>query len=222
MTDSHLDKLFDALKGLTRNSTTNSPDSAAPTTQATYLFIGLGNPGREYRDTRHNIGFMTVDLLAERLGATFSRTQAKALITDGIYQEHKIILAKPQTFMNSSGFPTRALMKFYKCEPAHILIIYDDVDLPFDTIRLKPGGGSAGHKGMRSIIEQIGTQEFPRLRLGVGHTFGNKQAADYVLKPLSKEESEFLGNYLQRAADAALAFIGQGIDKAMSTYNRNA
>jgi len=216
----NLDKLFDAIKDLTP-SRQNQPEMAETFSGKTFLVVGLGNPGREYRDTRHNIGFMLVDKLAERMGINFTRTQFKALVTHGNYLGHRVILAKPQTYMNRSGHPTRSLMRFYKLEPAQILIAYDDVDLPFETTRIKPKGGSAGHKGMKSIIEQLGTRAFPRLRLGVGHNFGHKQAADYVLKPFSKAEAEFLDTYLDRAADAALTFIQEGIEEAMTIYNRS-
>jgi PTH1 family peptidyl-tRNA hydrolase len=222
MPETSLDKLFDALKGITRSG--ESPDSAsslesAPTGE-TFLVAGLGNPGKDYRDTRHNIGFMTVDRIAERLGVTFTRTQSKALITDGRYQGHRVYLVKPQTFMNASGQAISALIKFYKIPLENLLVAYDDVDLPFETIRLKPSGGSAGHRGMKNIIQQLGTPNFPRLRLGVGRTYGSKQAADYVLKPFSKEESEFLSVYIDKAVDAALAYVTEGIQHAMTEYNR--
>ena len=221
---SDLDKLFDALRGIIRNPETSAaaPDPGGNSPEAqTYLIIGLGNPGKDYRDTRHNIGFMAVDRLAESLNLGFTRTQSKALITDGRYQGQRVYLAKPQTFMNASGQAVAALLKFYKIAPENLLVIYDDVDLPFDTIRLKPSGGSAGHKGMNSIIQQLGGQDFPRLRLGVGRSFGSRQAADYVLKPFSKEESEFLDRYLQRAVEAALAYITAGIQQAMTEFNRS-
>lgn len=220
MTD--LDKLFEALRGITRpkHDPTASEDSDESEGE-TFLIVGLGNPGREYQGTRHNIGFMVVDKIAERIGVSFTRTQSKALITDGRYQGNRLYLAKPQTYMNASGQAVRALVKFYKIPLENLLIAYDDVDLPFETLRLKPSGGSAGHKGMQSIIQQFGTQDFPRLRLGVGRAFGSKQAADYVLKPFSKEESEFLTNYIERAADATLAYITEGIERTMTEYNRS-
>ena len=220
MNDTNFDKLFDALRGITHRNEPK-PTSRAEFIGESFLIVGLGNPGREYKHTRHNIGFMLVDQLAARLESEFTRTQSKALITDGRYQGRKIILAKPQTFMNRSGHATRVLLKFYKLEPDHLLVAYDDVDLPFATLRMKPSGGSAGHKGMQSIIEQLGTDQFPRLRLGVGRPPGQRQAADYVLKPFSKEEDEFLSNFIERAADTAQAFITQGIDYAMTNFNRS-
>ena len=223
MSETSLDKLFDALKGITRHQ--GQPNNASSVDTETeggiFLIAGLGNPGKEYRETRHNIGFMTVDRIAERLGVTFSRTQSKALITDTHYQGHRVYLAKPQTYMNASGQAVSALIKFYKISYENLLVAYDDVDLPFETIRMKPSGGSAGHRGMQNIIQQLGTHDFPRLRLGVGRAYGSKQAADYVLKSFSKEESEFLSIYIDRAAEAALAYVVDGIDRAMTEYNRS-
>jgi PTH1 family peptidyl-tRNA hydrolase len=220
MTD--LDKLFEALRGITRSKkeSTVSTEKDVSDKEA-FLIIGLGNPGRNYRETRHNIGFMVVRRIAEILNISFTRTKSKALITDGHYQGNRLYMAKPQTFMNTSGQAVSALRKFYKIPLRNVLIIYDEVDLPFGTLRLKPSGGSAGHKGMQSIIQQLGTQEIPRLRMGVGHAFGSKQAANYVLKPFSKDESEFLSGYLDRAAAAALAYTREGIDLAMTMYNRS-
>jgi PTH1 family peptidyl-tRNA hydrolase len=223
MTETSLDKLFDALKGITHyKKKSESPVSEERDPgKDLFLIVGLGNPGKEYRETRHNIGFMTADRVAERLGIKFTRTQSKALITDARYLDRRIYLAKPQTYMNASGQAVGALLKFYKISHKNLLVVYDDVDLPFETIRMKPAGGSAGHRGMQNIIQQIGTHEFPRLRLGVGRTYGSKQAADYVLKPFSKEELEFLSVYIDRAADAALTYVAQGIEQAMTTYNRS-
>lgn len=223
MSGTSLDKLFDALKGIThpKGSADSTSSVVAESERQTYLIAGLGNPGQEYRDTRHNIGFITVDRIAERLGISFTRTQSKALITDGRYQEQRIYLAKPQTFMNASGQAIGALLKFYKVPLENLLVAYDDVDLPYETIRMKPSGGSAGHRGMKSIIQQLGTQNFPRLRLGVGRAYGSKQAADYVLKPFSKEEREFLSVYIDRAAETALTYVTKGIQQAMTEFNRN-
>lgn len=220
VTSANLDKIFNTLRDLTRRLE-SSKHSHDETTGSNFLIIGLGNPGREYKETRHNIGFMMVDALANRLKTEFTRSQSKALVTIGRYQGHKIVLAKPQTYMNNSGHVTRALLKFYKIKLGNLLVAYDDVDLPFATIRMKPSGGSAGHKGMVSIIEQLGSQDFPRLRLGVGRPPGYKKAANYVLKPFNKDEIEFLENYLNRATNASLAFITDGIEFAMTNFNRS-
>jgi PTH1 family peptidyl-tRNA hydrolase len=218
MNENNLERIFNALRGLT-NPKGKAHSEPVKSFSSTYLIVGLGNPGREYRNTRHNIGFMLVDRLADRMEVRLTRSQSKALITNGHHQGNKIILAKPQTYMNKSGHPIQALLKFYKLTLEYLLVAYDDVDLPFDTIRLKPTGGSAGHKGMRSIIEQLGTDNFPRLRMGIGRPPGSKQAADYVLKPFNKDEKDFLDVFLDRAADAALSVIDDGIDYAMSKYN---
>jgi PTH1 family peptidyl-tRNA hydrolase len=184
------------------------------------LIAGLGNPGRQYRQARHNIGFMLIDQLAERLGLTFGRMQNKALVTTGHYQEKKIILAKPQSFMNNSGQVVGALVRFYKLSLENLLIVCDDVDLPFETLRLRPSGGSAGQKGMKSIIQHLGSQDFPRLRLGIDHPPGRMDTADYVLQNFPKKDSEALAIFLRRATDAALCFVTTGIEDAMTTFNR--
>jgi len=220
MTSFNLDKLFETIKGLRSSKDSESPLDEMESGRS-YLLVGLGNPGREYRDTRHNIGFMLVDEIANRLEIEFSRTQLRALVTSGVHLGNRIILAKPQTFMNKSGFPAKGLMRFYKQGIKDTLIIYDDIDLPFGTNRLKRSGGSAGHKGMTSIIEQLGTSDFPRMRLGVGRPSGQKQAANYVLKPFNVEETEFLNVYLVTAADAVFDFIENGIESAMTKYNRS-
>jgi len=185
-----------------------------------YLIVGLGNPGKQYRENRHNIGFMVVDKLAERLGLTFSRVQYKSLVTDGRYQGKKIILAKPQTYMNNSGQSVGALARFYKLPLANLLVAYDDVDLPFETIRMKQFGGSSGQKGMKSIIQQLNTEEFPRLRLGIDRPPGRMSTPSYVLQNFSEAHAEDLAIFLERAADAALMFTNEGIEAAMTRYNR--
>ncbi len=187
-----------------------------------YLIVGLGNPGREYRESRHNIGFLLLSHLAERLGVSFSRLQSKALVTDKRYQDHKIILAKPQTFMNLSGQAVGPLVNFYKIPLENLLVVYDEVDLPFGTLRLRPFGGSGGHNGMKSLITRLGTEGFPRLRLGVSRPPGRMEAAAYVLQDFSAEEAALLPEILDLAGDAALTFITQGIEAAMNRYNGDA
>lgn len=191
-------------------------------TQQTYLIVGLGNPGRDYQRNRHNIGFMLTDELAERLGTKFRRMKHKALLTSTRYKGAKIILAKPQAYMNNSGQAVSTLVRFYKIPLTNLLVAYDDVDLPFETIRLRPSGGSAGQKGMKSIIRQLGSQDFPRLRLGIGRPPGRMSTPDYVLQDFSQQESDVLPFVLDRAADAALTFISEGIEAAMTKYNQTA
>jgi len=185
----------------------------------TYLIVGLGNPGREYRETRHNVGFMLLDRLTVKLNARFTRLQSKALVASANYQERKIILAKPQTFMNLSGQSVQGLMHFYKLPLENLLVAHDDLDLPVGTIRIRPDGGSAGQKGMTSILERFGTDEFPRLRLGIGRPPGQMQAPDYVLQDFSNADLTFISETLNRAVEAALTWVTEGLDAAMNKYN---
>jgi PTH1 family peptidyl-tRNA hydrolase len=184
-----------------------------------FLIVGLGNPGREYVGSRHNLGFMVLDRLAARLGTSFGRVQAHALVAKGDHQERRIILAKPQTYMNLSGQAVESLARFYKVPLEHLLVVYDDVDLPLGTLRLRPDGGSAGQKGMRSIIERLGTQALPRLRVGIGRPPGRMEAAAYVLQDFSRQETELLPQILERAGEAVLVFVTRGLETAMNQYN---
>jgi PTH1 family peptidyl-tRNA hydrolase len=188
-------------------------------TLETFLLIGLGNPGREYRDNRHNIGFMLIDRLAVRLDARGMKLQSNALVMSGQYQDRKIILAKPQTYMNLSGHSVQGLLHFYKIPFENLLVAHDDLDLPFGAIRIRPGGGPGGQRGMASTIERLGTKDFPRLRLGIGRPPGRMDPKDYVLQDFSKEEQKFLSEILDRAADAALTFVTDGLNKAMNKFN---
>jgi PTH1 family peptidyl-tRNA hydrolase len=194
-------------------------DNEAPNQPAIFLLVGLGNPGRQYANTRHNIGFMVIDRLAARLETLFSRVQLRSLVTDARYRGRRVLLAKPQTYMNDSGIGVGSLVKFYKIPLNQLLVAHDDVDLPFGTLRLRPGGGSAGQKGVASIQERLGTQELPRLRVGVGRPPGSKLAAAYVLQNFTRDENEFLPSVLDRAADAALTFVTDGLERAMTRYN---
>lgn len=185
----------------------------------TYLIVGLGNPGRDYRENRHNIGFMLIDRLAIRLDAKMTRLQSKALVGIARHQDTKLILAKPQTFMNLSGQAVQGLARFYKLPFSNLLIAHDDLDLPFGTIRLRPDGGAGGQKGIKSTIEQLGTPDFPRLRLGIGRPPGRMDPAAYVLQNFSIGDEMLLSETLDRAADAAFKFIDEGIDQAMNEFN---
>ncbi len=188
-------------------------------TPDTYLLIGLGNPGREYRNSRHNVGFMLIDRIAVRLNARGMKLQSKALVMSGMYEERKIILAKPQTYMNLSGQSVQGLLHFYKIPFENLIVAHDDLDLPFGTIRIRPGGGPGGQRGMASTIEQLGTKDFPRLRIGIGRPPGRMDPKDYVLQNFSKEEQKLLSDILDRAADAALTFVMNGLNKAMNQFN---
>jgi PTH1 family peptidyl-tRNA hydrolase len=188
-------------------------------TSSTYLLIGLGNPGREYKDTRHNIGFMMIELLAERLGARGMKLQSKAIVTSAMYEDRKLILAKPQTYMNLSGHSVQGLLHYYKIPHSHLLVAHDDMDIPFGTIRIRPSGGPGGQRGMASTIELLGTKDFPRLRLGIGRPPGRMDPKNYVLQNFSKDELKTLPEILSRAADAALEFVMNGLNAAMNKYN---
>ncbi len=184
-----------------------------------YLIVGLGNPGREYKHTRHNIGFMTIDKLAVDLSIRLSKVQSKALIGTALVDGRKLILVKPQTFMNLSGQSVISLLRFYRIPLEQMIVIHDDIDLPVGTIRIRPGGGSAGQRGLASIIEKVGTQAFPRLRIGVGRPPGRMDAADYVLQDFPKAEQPIMEKVIADASQAALTFAREGLDKTMNTYN---
>lgn len=185
----------------------------------TYLIVGLGNPGREYHKNRHNVGFMQLDALAEELNTRFTRLESRALITKANYRDHRLILVKPQTYMNLSGLAVESLVRFYKIELDNLLIAYDDVDIPFGYLRMKPKGGAAGQKGMLSIIDRLGTQEFPRLRIGVDRPPGKMLASAYVLQDFSKSEQDELPFIMRRGVDAILTYITTGIDATMNLFN---
>ncbi len=188
-------------------------------TDNTYLIVGLGNPGREYRETRHNIGFMLVDRLAVRLDLSFRRLQFKALVANGMHCGNKVILAKPQTFMNLSGQAVSALIRFYKLPLANLMVAHDHLDLPFGAIRIRPDGGAGGQRGMESIIERLGTQGFPRVRLGIGRPPGQMDPAAYVLQEFPDGDTVFLSQTLDRAADAIFAWMDDGLEPAMTRFN---
>jgi PTH1 family peptidyl-tRNA hydrolase len=184
-----------------------------------FLIAGLGNPGRKFEHNRHNVGFMLLNRLSSKLGETFRQVESKALVAKTIYLGERVILIKPQTFMNNSGSAVNSLAHFYKVPLENILVAYDDVDLPLGTMRLRPSGGSAGQKGMQSIIERLGTDEFPRLRIGTGRPPGRMEAADYVLQDFPSDEADLLGETLDRAVETVLTYIKDGLERAMNLYN---
>jgi len=185
-----------------------------------FLIAGLGNPGKQYAETRHNIGFIVVDQLAEKLGVEFRRMQSNAMVTKARYQDHRLILAKPRTYMNNSGQAVGALARFYKVPMENVLVIYDDADLDFEVLRLRPDGSSSGQKGMNSVINSLGTDKIPRLRIGIGRPPGRMPTPDYVLRPFSPEEQSVLPFITDRAVDAVLDFIENDIYSAMNKYNQ--
>jgi PTH1 family peptidyl-tRNA hydrolase len=189
------------------------------TPESSYLLIGLGNPGREYINTRHNIGFMLIDRLTIRLNARGMKMQSNAIVITAQYEERKLILAKPQTYMNLSGQSVQGLAHFYKIPLENLLVAHDDLDVPFGTIRIRPTGGPGGQRGMASTIEKLGTKDFPRLRLGIGRPPGRMDPKAYVLQDFSKEEMKLLPDILDRSTDAAFEFILKGLNAAMNKFN---
>lgn len=183
------------------------------------LIVGLGNPGRGYRHNRHNVGFMVVELLAKELGLQFTRRQSKAQVASGRLGGRKVILAKPQTFMNLAGESVASLARFHRVALTDLIVVCDELDLPLGTIRLRPVGGSTGHNGLRSIFEHLGSQDFPRLRIGIGRPPGRMDPADYVLQDFGDAEREILSEALDRAAHSVRAFAVEGIEAAMTRYN---
>ncbi len=186
---------------------------------AAYLLVGLGNPGREYQASRHNFGFMVADRIAEKLDTSFAKAQFKALIAIVPFEGKRVILAKPQTYMNLSGEAVIPLMNYYKIPQSMLLVIHDDLDIPFGTLRMRPAGGDGGQKGLGSIIRQLGNKDFARLRCGIGHPPGQMDVKDYVLNKFTKEEGELFSSVLDDAASAALAFVSGGLQAAMTRYN---
>jgi PTH1 family peptidyl-tRNA hydrolase len=194
-----------------------SADSITPAV----LVVGLGNPGTEYSAHRHNIGFRVVETLARAHGLTFSRQKhARARVADGHIRGRQVILVKPQTYMNKSGTSVSRVCQAFKIAPERILVVYDDLDLPLGRLRLRPEGGSGGHKGMRSIIQSLGTQSFPRLRVGIDRPPGRMDPADYVLQPFSEDEQGSLDGVTEAASAAIECWIADGITAAMDRFNR--
>ena len=184
-----------------------------------YMIAGLGNPGNEYKNNRHNIGFMLLNLFAERQREEFSRIESNALVTKTNYGNKRILLVKPQGFMNRSGQAIGSLVKYYKIPHEQILIVYDDVDIALGQIRIRPFGGSGGHKGISSIIDRLGTDNFPRMRLGIGRPPGKKNAAAFVLQDFSTSEVETVEFMLVRAMDGLDEYLTNGIESAMNKFN---
>ncbi len=184
-----------------------------------FMLVGLGNPGRDYRETRHNIGFMTIDAYAALHEIKLNKVQNKAITGSGRVADARVILVKPQTFMNLSGQAVASLVRYYKIPLEHLIVTHDDVDLPFTTIRMRPGGGSAGQKGIASIIKMVGTQDFARLRMGIGRPPGQMDAADYVLQTFSRSENDQLPAFLQRSVEALDCYITDGLETAMNRFN---
>ena len=185
-----------------------------------YLIAGLGNPTREYEKTRHNVGFEAIDILADKAGTTVTEKKHKALYGKGYIGGQKVILAKPQTYMNLSGESIREIADFYKIEPENIIILCDDINLSEGQLRIRLKGSAGGHNGLKNIISHLGTQEFPRIRIGVGEKPRGMDLADYVLGRFPKEQQAVMEEAYRDAAEAACMMIEDGADAARNHYNR--
>ena len=187
-----------------------------------WLVVGLGNPGPEYANTLHNMGFLAIDRLAERNGIRVSRPEAKALVGSGRISGCEAVLAKPQTFMNLSGTSVKPLAEKYGVQPGRVVLLYDELDLPWTGVRIRPKGSAAGHNGVSSVIRSLGTSDFPRIRLGIhpGHPVRN--GAEFVLSPLRKVQMDDLDELLDHAAAAVESMVAEGVEKAMTKFNRRA
>lgn len=184
---------------------------------STHIVVGLGNPGRNYANTRHNLGFMVVDELARRAGESTARKRFRSELLETRHADGKLVLVKPQTYMNQSGHAVREALNWFRAPVEQLLIVVDDLDLPYGQIRMRPGGSGGGHNGLRSIIEQTGEQQIPRLRLGIGR--GPDQAKAHVLSHFAPGEKESLGIVVEAAADTVELWLEQGISAAMNEVN---
>jgi peptidyl-tRNA hydrolase, PTH1 family len=190
-------------------------------TAGPWLVVGLGNPGPEYAGNRHNVGAMVLDVLSERVGGSFKRHKNRAAVQEGRLgvlpggaPGPRVVLAKPSSYMNSSGGPVAGLAQFYSVDPARVVVVHDELDIPFADIRLKLGGGEGGHNGLRSVTRSLGTKDYLRVRVGVGRPPGRMDAADYVLRDFSASERKALGVLLEEAADAVELLVLQGLQAA--------
>ena len=183
------------------------------------IVVGLGNPGGQYAETRHNIGFWCVDRLARDRSITLDRRHRSALVGEGAIEGHRVVLAKPRTFVNRSGQTVSYLLARYRVSPKKLLVIYDDMDLPVGKIRLRLDGGAGGHNGMKSIIETVGSQDFPRLRVGIGRPPSGSAQVEYVLGNMSNGERKLADEGVERAVEAVECVVGDGITVAMNRFN---
>jgi PTH1 family peptidyl-tRNA hydrolase len=187
-----------------------------------WLIVGLGNPGREYLETRHNAGWHFLDTLVRRYpDFRFDEKRSKGLIARGHLAGMKVALLKPQTFMNLSGESVGPVARFYKVPPERVLVAFDDLDLPLAALRLRPKGGAGGHKGMLSLIQHLGTEDFPRIRLGIGRPPGQMPGKAYVLQKFKPDEWEAMLATYERAVEAAEAILTEGMANAMNRFNAN-
>ncbi|MDR2610740.1 MAG: aminoacyl-tRNA hydrolase [Clostridiales Family XIII bacterium] len=184
-----------------------------------YAIVGLGNPGRRYENTRHNIGFVTVDLLAERHGVSIRKLRHKALVGEARFGTEKVLLVKPQTYMNLSGESIGSLIRYFDLPLENLVVVYDDIDIPLGTIRIRKSGSSGTHNGMKSVIYHTEDDGFPRVRIGVGADRGEVPLVDFVTSGFAASELDTIRAAVIRAADAIEELVANGIDAAMAKYN---
>ena len=184
-----------------------------------YIIVGLGNPGKEYEETRHNTGFMVLDKIAEKYNIDVRKQKCKALLGQGEINGEKVILVKPQTYMNLSGEAVSEVMKFYKVEKKNIIIIFDDIDLPVGTLRVKERGSAGTHNGVKSVVYLLGTTEFKRVKVGVGKQRPGEDLVNHVLGKFSKEDRVLLEEALDKAVAATEMIMGQSVAAAMNSFN---
>ncbi|HVW09939.1 MAG TPA: aminoacyl-tRNA hydrolase [Bryobacteraceae bacterium] len=189
-----------------------------------FLVAGLGNPGEQYAATPHNLGFLVVDALAARHSIRLSRVECQAVIGQGTIEGKTVVLAKPQTFMNLSGVSVKPLMQKNGVEPKDLILVYDELALPWGSLRIRPDGSSAGHNGVQNVIDVLGRQDFPRVRLGVhpGYQLSAGRGADYLLSRFSRQQNETLEEFVGLAADATESIIAEGVSLSMTRFNRRA
>lgn len=184
-----------------------------------WLVVGLGNPGPAYAGNRHNVGFMVLDLLAERVGGRFKAHKGRADVVEGRLAGQPALLAKPKTYMNLSGGPVASLRDYFKVSLEQIVVVHDELDIPYGTLRLKRGGGDNGHNGLRSVTSALGSRDYLRVRVGIGRPPGRQDAADYVLKDFSAAEKKELGFHVDRAADAVEALLSGSLEAAQNVFH---
>lgn len=182
-----------------------------------YIIAGLGNPGSKYENTRHNMGFKAIDAMASEFGINVNRAKFKGLIGEGRIGTEKVILLKPQTYMNLSGQSVREIMNFYKIPEENLIVIYDDFDLPIGSIRVRKSGGPGTHNGMKSVVQELGSRKFPRVRVGIGSSDGS--TIQFVIGKVGKDEQQILNEAAEAAASAAADIIRIGIENAMNIHN---
>ena len=186
-----------------------------------YIIVGLGNPGKEYENTRHNAGFNSIDVLADKYNINIREAEHKALVGKGYIEGQKVILVKPQTYMNNSGEAVREITDYYKVDPeSEIIVLYDDISLPVGTLRIRDKGSAGGHNGIKSIIQHLGTQVFLRIKVGVGDKNPNMDLVNHVLGHFDKDDSAVMKESFAKAAEAAVMMLGGDIERAMNIYNQ--